>query len=252
MTLCRSASPSLGFRPFLRLSLCLPVAWCFGDVTEVVWTSGSLSIGCLSLSCWVFFFFFHQSGAGSEKAVHLSIAGAEHHVPVNTRPLATLSHLVSSPRLLFSADISQILKKKFEKLPRQRTWSLNGLSGGKSLWFFSLQMGHFVEIYPKNVPTTITVFILNAVRSRLFMPLVGSELKNNINKPRRNRSFSGHGSSRIFTRRPENLSSSNTPECPSLQLQPVIAESHLCLYLSLDSPEQDFNSHSESRVQTDM
>lgn len=56
--------------------------------------------------------FFHHSGAGSEKAVHLSIAGAEHHVPVNTRPPAALSHLVSSSRPLFSADSSQILKKK--------------------------------------------------------------------------------------------------------------------------------------------
>lgn len=45
-------------------------------------------------------FFFHQSGAGSEKAVHHGIAGDEHHVPVNTRPLAMLSHLVSSSRLL--------------------------------------------------------------------------------------------------------------------------------------------------------
>lgn len=52
-----------------------------------------LRISCLSLPCWCF---FHQSGAGSEKAVHLSIAGDEHHVPVNTRPLVMLSHLVSS------------------------------------------------------------------------------------------------------------------------------------------------------------
>ncbi len=71
--------------------------------------------------------FFRQSGAGSEEAVHLGIAGDEHHVPVNKRPLAMLSHLVSSSRLLFSADMSQILKK-FEKLTLD--WELQGLLKG--------------------------------------------------------------------------------------------------------------------------
>lgn len=252
MTLCRSASPSLGFRPFLRLSLCLPVAWCFGDVTEVVWTSGSLSIGCLSLSPAEVFFFpserrWKWKSCTSQHSRGWTSCTCEH----KTSGDAVTSRLLS-PSVILRWYFSNIKKKKFEKLPRRRAWSWNGLSGGKNLRFLSLQMGRFAGIYPKMRRQQSLFSSLNAVRSRLFMPLVGSELKNNINKPRSNRSFSGHGSSRIFTWRPANVSSSNTPECPSLQLQPVIAESHLCLYLSLDSPEQDFNSHSERRVQTDM
>lgn len=143
-------------------------------------------------------------------------------------------------------------KKKVWETSQTENLILKRTLGGEESAISFFTNGSLCRNLPKNAPTTIAVFILNAVRSRLFMPLVGSELKNNINKPRSNRSFSGHGSSRIFTWRPANVSSSNTPECPSLQLQPVIAEPHLCLYLSLDSPEQDFNSHSERRVQTDM
>lgn len=87
--ICRSLSefPSIPVfpSPLLRRLMLL-------DVTEVVWTSLSVSISSLSLSCWCY---FHQTDAGSEKAVHLA-AGGEHHVPVNTIPLAMLSHPVPS------------------------------------------------------------------------------------------------------------------------------------------------------------
>lgn len=205
----------------------------------------------LSLSCWGFFFPSERrwkwKSCTSQHSRGWTSCTCEH----KTSGDAVTSRLLS-PSVILRWYFSNIEKKKFEKLPRRRTWSWNGLSGGKNLRFLSLQMGRFAGIYPKMRRQQSLFSSLNAVRSRLFMPLVGSELKNNINKPRSNRSFSGHGSSRIFTWRPANVSSSNTPECPSLQLQPVIAESHLCLYLSLDSPEQDFNSHSERRVQTDM
>lgn len=61
--------------------------------------------------------FSHQSGAGSEKAVHLDIAGDGQHVPVNTRPLAMLSHLVSS--LILCWYFSNSGKKKFQGVSRE-------------------------------------------------------------------------------------------------------------------------------------
>lgn len=102
LTLCRSASPCLSVCPFLCLSLCLLLAWCFSDATEVVWTAITLFLYLYWLSFSPLLMFFHQSGAGSEKAVHLDIAGDGHHVPVNTRPLAMLSHLVSSCLFCYS------------------------------------------------------------------------------------------------------------------------------------------------------
>lgn len=83
------------------LSLSLRLAWCSEDVTEVVWTS--VSLYQLSISRLLLFFLLYQNGVGCEKAVHLGIAGDELHVPVNTRPLAILSHLVSSSPLLCSS-----------------------------------------------------------------------------------------------------------------------------------------------------
>lgn len=75
---------------------------------------------CVSVSV-VFLFpaavVFHQSDAGSAKAVHLSIAGDEHHVPVNTRPLVMLSHLVSSSlQSCYSLLIFLQILKKFQEL----------------------------------------------------------------------------------------------------------------------------------------
>lgn len=92
--------------------------------------------GCLSLSCWCY---FHQ-------AVHISEQqGDEHHVPVNTRPLAMLSHLVSSfCPFCWSLLIFQILKK-FEKLTtdRELQGSFKGLSRG-NLGFL---LREFTRIY---------------------------------------------------------------------------------------------------------
>lgn len=119
-TFCRPVSPSV----HSHVPVCLQLAWCFSDVTEVVWTYRSLLHpspleAVLSL--------LHPGGAGSVNVcVAAAVDGAP--LPVNTAPVAMLSHLLSSSCRFFgvSAQIPQLLQK-FEEV--RTLWTLKGLLG---------------------------------------------------------------------------------------------------------------------------
>ena len=78
---------------FFWLSLCLLHPWWF-----LMWLKSCEALYVYPLL--MFFFSFNHWRAGSEKAVHLNIAGDGHYVPVNTWPLAFLSHLIFSSHSL--------------------------------------------------------------------------------------------------------------------------------------------------------
>lgn len=115
VTLCRSASPSLSFCPFLRLSLSPRLAWCFSDVTEVVWTSVSL----YQLSSSLLLMFLPSEWCWKWKScTSLHSRGwtsctCEH----KTSGDAVTSRLFFSSVMLFSADVSQVLKKFAKLIP---------------------------------------------------------------------------------------------------------------------------------------
>lgn len=195
VTLCRSASPSLSFCPFLCLYFSLPLAWCFSDVTEVVWTSVSLSIGCRSLSRWVFLpseWRWKWKSCTSRHSRGWTSCTCEH----KTSGDAVTSCLFFPSPLFFSAEISQILKK-FEKLApdRKLQGSLKKTLGNMcDFFFFFLQMGHFAGNY-QNISdnlfhTSVALaggFHPNCSGNQTIYAFSGClSWKNNINNPIRN------------------------------------------------------------------
>lgn len=179
LTLCRSASPCLSVCPFLCLSLCLLLAWCFSDATEVVWTAITLFLYLYWLSFSPLLMFFPSEwcwkwkSCTSRHSRGWTSCTCEHKTSGN----AVTSRLLLSV-LLFSADIPQILKKSLRESLQQGTSGIfKGLSGGKIFIFYFFYINGSLC---RNVPEYIwqqtshklTVFRPTVVKTRMFMPLV--------------------------------------------------------------------------------